>query len=114
MLQEEHMMYGAAVTAQIVVLTLGRDDLERLFHALGGALMDLQGPGSQLLDHSVSLDRGKGLIEISVTTTAEDAGEAEELAEQFIRQAIQSTGGNVREADAAAGISVTSRELVAV
>ena len=103
-------MYGAAVTFQFVVVSLSRDDLEQLFYALGDALTDLQGDSSPLLDHSVSLNRGTGLIEIAVTTSADDADDATALGERFIREAIVATGGNVREAEAA----VISRELVAV
>lgn len=106
-------MFGAAVTAQIVVPKLGREDLEGLFHALGKALLSLQGGDSALLDHAVALDIGKGIIEISVTTVADDPDMAHSLAEGYLRNAITATGGNIKNSGVGR-LSVTSSELVTV
>lgn len=118
-------MFGAALTVRLIVRDISREDLELLFHELGFALMERQGKMSSLLDHSVAIDLGEGVIEISVTTAARSEREAQALADFYVKDVLRSTGGHYiggaaaepvfsDEAEAFAGVEVTSRMLVSV
>ncbi len=119
-------MVSSARTVSITVTDLDRGQLEQLFDVLGEKLMERQGPDSSLLDHSVSIDLGTGVIEIAVTTTARLQHEAEVLADYYAEDVLTSAGGVYsRAADAhlqgrgvAAStefaMAVNGRQLVAV
>ena len=116
-------MYGTALTLGLLVHHLGRDELEKLFDALGAALMERQGSGSSLKDHSVSIDLRESTIEISVTTEAATKREAVALAEFYVNDVIEATGGLIRQEEPSVvgtrdtvvfDAAVTAKELVAV
>ena len=122
-------MFGASLTVKVTVHGLDRAGLEALFHGLGSHLIERQGEGASLLDHSVAADLGSSSFEISVTTAGKTADEANAMADFYIRDVLKATGGNPTDvakkfratpspvalaSDEAAGIEVLERELVAV
>lgn len=119
-------MVSSALTVSITVPDLDRGRLEQLFEVLGEKLMERQGPDSPLLDHSVSIDLGTGVIEIAVTTTARSLREAEVLADYYIEDVLSSAGGVYSQAadahlqgrgtaaSAEFATAVNGRQLVAV
>lgn len=117
-------MVSSALNVRIAVTDLDRGQLEQLFDLLGEKLMERQGPESSLLDHSVSIDLGTGVIEITVTTSAKSEREAQVLADYYVNDVLTSSGGvysaaaeEQHQKDAFPpefGIEVTAHELVPV
>ena len=116
-------MFGASLTVGLTVSDLNRAQLEALFDMVGYALMERQGGKSSLLDHSVSIDLGKGVIEIAVTTEAKTERKAQALADYYVHDVLRATGG-VYTSDEPEPVwsehavpfsaDVTSRELIAI
>jgi len=116
-------MIGFAIGAEVAVDEVDRAKMTALFDELGSALIARQSDGSGVLDHAVSIDLGRCVIGIDVTTTAATREQAEELAERTIAEVLAETGNaNIEEiialmrenATDRPSAVITARELVAL
>ncbi len=115
-------MIGFAIGAQFTITGLDRAHLENVFNLLGSAFMEAQKSDPEVLDHSVSIDLGKGKVEINVTTSGATRAQAEALAERTIAEVLRRSGArdvesvmsSMRPGIHDAGIEITDREEVLV
>lgn len=122
------MALAVEVLARVHISGLDREALTNVFFGMGDVLSDVEDEVSDVLDHAVSIDLGRKLIQIEVTARGASVEEADTLAKACVLVAVKATGGSPANADqlrqfalsgtsvvdelAAHDIDITSHELV--
>lgn len=73
----------------------GDGDLSELGDAITDALIAQETPGSGLLDNAVSVDRGRGVLEVEVTAEGAAQHEAIEAGQRAVETALRVAGGRL-------------------